>query len=315
MNEGNTLYVYEYGGTGRSGKGTGVEDIATRHPGVATEETGADYRCVTFSLYQEGSITPDMPESVIVEKVAQVHNTDLTDIVADRRAIVEQHGLDVFYTPEVTDMVSLVSPLDSVRKAVKAGFTKRVIAVRDSEVETLLVDGRNLAPVVEAIPGVSLVMRTFLSCYPIEAAFRECARQGIDLGTEEGQGELSKIAASIEKRNKNDAARDNDPVVPDQDAIDYWYDPLVFEYTIKKYRQQHNLGYNDAVLEMFGKPGADYTDHPRSGVGLLAVLTGLQINFDTTSFRIYEDPKQAMLDTMNEMFEEAHGFIGDLKAA
>lgn len=70
----------------------------------------------------------------------------------------------------------------------KAGFKSRVEAVRDDdEHDVLLVDGRNLNSVVETVEGVRLLMRTFVSCSPTGAAWRECSRKGVDRLSEEGK--------------------------------------------------------------------------------------------------------------------------------
>ncbi len=98
------LLVFEYSGTARSGKGSIVNYIAERYTGVATEETGADYRVVTHTLLNEGLLTPDMTPDVLAQRIGQYSIAELSDIVAARPQIVEEHGLDSFYASEVGDI-------------------------------------------------------------------------------------------------------------------------------------------------------------------------------------------------------------------
>lgn len=309
-NSGNNLLVLEYGGTARSGKGTIVSHLAARHEGVATEETGADYRMVTRVLLDEGVIDPQMAPIDIVNKVNDVGSGNLTDIVASRNVYQQMSGLEKLYETDVSTTVASVSPVEIVRKAVKAGFTKRIEAVRDSgDHEILLVDGRNLKPVIDKIDGVELGMRTFVSCNPSEGAWREVSRQGIEIGTKESQVAFVSAYEAIESRNRADANRAVDPVRPDANAIDYWYDFAVQRNTREWYARQegHEGSADEWFLGEFGveNPKRKERELLRRSVGALAYTTMKQIKFETDCFRTHEQPKEAMLEAANITFEEA----------
>lgn len=71
------LNVFEYGGTGRSGKGTVVGWLGRMHPEVTTDETGVYYRAVTFGLMEDGRLEPYMPDGAVgtVVKKTRTWNT------------------------------------------------------------------------------------------------------------------------------------------------------------------------------------------------------------------------------------------------
>lgn len=297
------LLVAEYSGTARSGKGSIVKHLSEGDSAVASEETGADYRAVTKTLLLGGELERGMSDENVARALASVSFEALADMVARRHDLVGEYGLDALYQPDVTELVSLVSPIAEVRKAVKAGFKTRVEAVRDDdEHDILLVDGRNLNSVIETVEGVRLLMRTFVSCQPIEAAWRECMRSGIDLSSDEGQ----KILQAITERNRNDALRQNDPVAPDSGAIEYWYDDLAFDAAIRSYADELCGGDFEKALDVcFRKPAEEFKHTTKLGAGVLAVGTGRQIHFDTTSFRGHHSSKEAMLDASEQMLGEA----------
>jgi len=307
MSEAAPLLVFEYGGTGRSGKGSIVQHLANTHPGVVSDETGADYRALTRTLITDEVISPDMPGEVIAKEISSIDDNVLTEMVANRKALVETVGLASLYEPDVQGLVASVSPLINVRKAVKAGFAQRVRAVRDSEAEVLLVDGRTLAPIIEKIRGTRLVLRTFVSCYPAEAALREVERQGLEIGSPEGRTVWESSYGLVMARNEADATRTIDPVRPDADAIDYWADQVVLEQTIQDYMRTNGVTEKaDALMQMFPNRHADMSDYPRTGAATFAVNSGRQLHFNTTPFRGYTecDPREAMLDAATVMFDE-----------
>lgn len=302
------LEVFEYGGTARSGKGTIVAWLSEMHPEVATDETGADYRSVTLCLLNEGILEVGMNEDAITAAVQKVSLGALTDFAARRKEVENEFGTDALYAPKVGDIVGDVSPLDSVRKAVKKGFTKRVETVRDNDDHSiLLVDGRNLGPVIEAISGTELVLKTFVYCHPIEAARRECLRDGLMPNTSEWDQAFEKHYDSIVKRNNKDKNRDNDPVKPDQNNIDYWKSSDLTNSTIDLYARFLFDGDKTQAMQKMFDADRDYTDIPRVGAGMKAFAQKRQIYFDTTPFASYQYPgsKHAMLLAANTMFEEA----------
>ncbi len=309
MKSAEDLQVFEYGGTARSGKGSIVSWLAEVHPYVATDETGADYRAVTLGLLLEQKLDPDMDEAQVGHVINNTSTGKLSDLAARRYELEAEHGKDSLYAPEVRDIVHFVSPLEVVRDAVKSGFQRRVEAVRDAgENRTLLVDGRNLGAIIEKINGTQLVLRTFVFCNAGEAALRECARQGIDPESEDGQKTLAAEYETITARNHADSHRKLDAVEREQDSIDYWTSQDLFGRTLTLYADLLFEGNKGAALNAISQSEPDSGDHteiPRIGAGLKAVKEDRQIYFDTSPFRQYTDPKHSMLSAANTMFEEA----------
>lgn len=232
------LLVVEYGGTARSGKGTIVNHLEKTYDGVTSDETGADYRAVTKALLERGDLEEGMTDEHIQRILAGTTFELIASLAADRKALVEEFGLDSLYTPTVSELASSVSPIPLVREAVKTGFATRIEAVRDqTEYEVLAVDGRNLKEVVNKVEGTRLIMRTFTQCLPAQAAIRECLRSGIDPLSPEGQ----EIHAGIVRRNEKDANRDIDPVQTDVDALHYWHDVPLVQETLDSFADSRHI--------------------------------------------------------------------------
>lgn len=290
-------------GTGRGGKGTIANDIEATYSGVARDETGIDYRAVTFVAVKDSVIEAGMPDEVAIQKVEGIGLNELIEIAASRPAIVEEYGEKALYDGDVKELVSVVSQSDTVRQAVKGGFKKRVEAVvAAGESQFLVVEGRNLSPIIQKVEGAKLIMRMFVSCVPIEAAIRECARLGKDPSNPEA---LLKELKLIKGRNARDANRPVDAVKPDKDVIDYWLDGAPYD-EVKRLYMHHDLE-NDFIgtYQKVVEEGHHYLTAQRTGRGWLSAATGLQIHFDTSIYRMYEDPKGAMLKAARQMFEEA----------
>jgi cytidylate kinase len=235
----NPLLVFDYDGTARGGRGAIIANIAKDDPTIATDQTGADYRALTRILIDDGRIELDMPTGVVAAKLGRLAVPEITSIVERRNEIVARQGLLSFYTPDVSELVSAVSPIRAIREAVKVGFTRRVEAIiQDDEHGTLLVDGRNLAHVVASLPAAKLVMSTFVSCPPMEAAMREL----VGTGQEDSNEALVKAYKAIRRRNNHDAERTIDPVIPDADAIDYWYDQDIFTHSLQRIADRLRIG-------------------------------------------------------------------------
>lgn len=295
--------VFEYSGTPRSGKGSIVGHISSIYEGVAVEEAGADYRVLTRSLLETSVLEAGLPIEEVAKRVERLGIASLTGILAEKAAILEEFGHDSLYMWDVADLVGMVAPNPDVQAAVNTGFGQRVEGVIQSgESQILLVDHRNSVPIIRAIPAARLVMRTFVSCMPIEAAWRECARQGIVLGGED----FMNVYHGIVERSELDANRKIDPVVPDEYAIDYWYDQTIFDMTTRRIADLLYEGdYWRAVKESFSE-FREFTDVIRHGAGAKAIQTGRQIKFDTTPFREFVlDPKADMLRAARIMFDEA----------
>ncbi len=301
------LYVFEFGGTGRSGKNTIVSHLAETYPGIATEETGRDYRVVTKKLLLDGVIELDMPDEVVTKTVDNVGAKSLTDIVSEAHSFVSQHGVEAIHSDDVNKLVGVISPVQALRSAVKSGFQNRIEKKRDDDnYGILLVDGRNLAPVVRGVAGVELVMRTFVTCESSEAARREILRQRLSIETSEAREMFRRQVELIEKRNDHDRNRSIDPVIPDEDAIDYWKDPWILDMTAQRYADEYFGGDYMESLDQLNVNQRNMKDVFRIGVGTEAASHDRQIYFDTTPFfASYVDSKNAMLTAADQMFMEA----------
>lgn len=303
------LRVLEFGGTARSGKGTIVESLSRAHPGVGTEETGADYRAVTRGLIRTDVIEPGMVAEDVELAVGKMSEDALIDLAARRKEIEEAEGKRSLYAEDVNAIVHHVSPLDIVRSAVKGGFQKRVEKVRDSgETSVLLVDGRNLGEIIKKIEGTRLVLRAFVYCEPYEAARRECLREQERLapGSPEWDMRYSRSYGFILDRNSTDKNRALDPVVPDKDCIDYWRNQTLLDIQLRTYADLAFDGNISQAAQAMLLDRADSTEiGSRIGAGIKAVKEKRQVHLDTTPFRNYPNSIEAMNLAVSRMYDEA----------
>ncbi|MEJ0073560.1 MAG: hypothetical protein WDN27_05840 [Candidatus Saccharibacteria bacterium] len=229
-------------------------------------------------------------------------------MVAERPNIVATHGIDVLYDEGVTNTVGSVSPIPAVRKAVKAGFTKRIQkVVEDESKNILLVDGRNLAPAVEAIPETALVMRTFVGTLSYEGAWRELDRNISlkDAPLHARQDYFMTSEQQLQARNSQDANRETDRVIPDADAIDYWWEQPLLSENLRHFADLYYGGNEMDAWEATTRSSEAFR-FLRQGVGSLAVRSGRQIFFDTTNYRQQypSNPVRPMLEAARQMFSE-----------
>lgn len=269
MAEAKDLLVFDYNGTARSGKGTIVKFLCQSYPAIATsEETGKDYRAITKTLLETGQLHGGMSSADVTAVVNNCHLDQLIEIVSSRAAIIARYGEDGLYDELVGGLVAGTGRSTQARTAVKDGLRSRVAKIRDDgNFRAVLLDGRNLAPVVADLAGVQIRLRTFVTCTAAEAARRECLRRGIDPASTEA----AKVLQSLEKRTREDAERSQDAARPDTDAIDYW-----------------QPGQLDGL-----------------SVAQFAAQSGRQILFDTTPFTTSRDSKAAMLSAAKVMFNDA----------
>lgn len=108
-------------GATRSGKGSLAEHFAKR-PGVAKDETGADYRAVTKALLEKGTLDPEMNKDTVNKALARTATADIVDLAKNSHAIQAEHGLKALYAPDVANTVHHVAQHQELRTAVKAGF-------------------------------------------------------------------------------------------------------------------------------------------------------------------------------------------------
>jgi cytidylate kinase len=273
------LLVIDLDGRPRGGKGTIAKGFTSKYEGMAIEETGADYRTVTKKLLADRIIHPSMAGVQISNRVAHVDEGALQEIVDNRQEIVaafERNEKDALYTGEVASTVQYVSRVASVRKAIKAGFTQRLMSAKASErISVVCTDGRRLSNLVREVDDVELVMSSFVTCSPLEVGLRECARQGVDINTVEGSKVFHAARTRAEERSFQDRIRSEDPVGPEANTLDYW------------------------ALQS-------------TAVGAIAAQTGRQVLLDTSMFRKEspEDPVAAMVQAADTMFTDALDVYG-----
>lgn len=289
----------------RSGKGTLAEHFAER-PEVAKDETGADYRAVTKALLEKGTLDPEMDKTAVGKALAKTATATMVELAANSHAIQAEHGLKSLYTPDVAGLVHHVAQHPELRTAVKTGFQERIRAVRDKgDHELLIVDGRNLESVIQAVEGTDLFMRLYTDCTPEEAAIRECLKNGVSIEaqqTPEGQAEYQAALVRIIERRHEDHTRKNDAVRVDEDAINYWNDPDARALTAAEMSEEWGVPIGLAMDRLASKPKS----HLRVGVGSLARRLGRQIYFPTDLRDDYpDDPVQPMFDAGDTLLNES----------
>lgn len=294
------LWVVESNGTPRSGKGTITAGLAETISGSAQDETGADYRAVTFGLMLDELIDPEMDAATIEQIIASLNQSEIASYAAQRYEIVAESGNDALYTPEVNRIVGFVSPFEVVRAAVKDGFSKRVLKhVTNPDTQILFVDGRNLAPVINKIDGAELLLRQFVDCQPLVAAQREALRTGIDLRDPESDAWFRQTRADIRNRQLSDERRAIDPVKPDDNSIDYWFNTSILDETAEKISRARQITFARAAMLLTDK-ATDFRRDGRHGAGAKAAAENRQVYFDTS-----EVGKEDMLTYARRMVDEA----------
>ena len=300
MAEQQRLWVVESNGTPRSGKGTITAGLAEAFPGSAQDETGADYRAVTYGLILDALLDPEMDAQTVQNIVTALDQSAIASYAAQRYEIVAENGNDALYTPEVNRIVGFVSPFEIVRAAVKDGFSKRVMKhVNNPDTQLLFVDGRNLSPVINKIEGAELLLRQFVDCQPLVAAQREALRAGIDLRLPENDTWFRRTRADIRNRQISDERREIDPVRPEASAIDSWFNTSALNETAEKLARSRRLTFAQASMLLTAK-ATDFRRDGRHGAGAKAVAENRQVYFDTS-----EVGKADMLTYARRMVDEA----------
>ncbi len=294
------LWVVESNGGPRSGKGTITSGLAASFPGAAQDETGADYRAVTFGMIRDEIIDPEMSGNRIGKIVKALSRDTIAAYAAQRYEIVAEAGEPALYTPEVNDTVKWVSPHNVVRGAVKEGFRRRLKRQADDpDVHFLFVDGRNLTPVIKKVKGAQPLLRLFVECHPMAATQREAARAGVDLNDPENDDWFRKTLAGIQERKRVDEERTSDPVLPDNDKINYWFNSQVSDETAERLALQLKIPFS-AAAKMITRGEGMFRKGGRQGAGAKAYAENRQIYFDTT-----EIGREAMVANARNMVEEA----------
>jgi cytidylate kinase len=292
------LWVVESSGGPRSGKGTITEHLGRVYPLARIDETGADYRAVTLALIEDGTLDPAMSDEIVAQTVAQLKAEHITDLAARRYEIVAALGKEALYSPVVNVVVGKVSQVPSIRQPIKNGFARRVEARVLDDTALLVVDGRNLGPIIQKIAGAKSLLRLFIDCSIEAAVYREAKRASIDLSDPAAQAWYDETYRSIEDRRETDKKRAIDPAVRDPDHINYWYKNESVRLTNQLLALRYGL--TEAAVSKRKIEGNIHKKGGRQGVGALAYLSGRQVYFDTTEVGLTD-----MLGFAKDMVDEA----------
>ncbi len=311
------LQVAEITGVTRGGKGTLVKTVVESREGVASEETGLDYRALTRFLERSGIIEVDMPDDVMTRAVMAVDSRMFVSALARKAELITEVGRKSLYADDIEAMVSNIGSVPDVRTAVKDGFKTRVEAVRDSgDYNFLLVDGRNLAPVVREIDDVDLCFRAFVKCNATEAAWRQTEAAGLSIATPAGEEAFRSHLASVRSRNKRDGSRAIDPVRTDprNNIYSYWAEPWRVSDTVVLMEavgadidalgltEQRNVGVTGGKFDTFF-----YCPDPEAAAD--AAIMGRQLLFDTAPFRMKDPRGEASVAAMNQAVLEMFDYL------
>jgi len=297
--EPNKLWIVECNGTPRSGKGTITSGLAKSVSGAALEETGIDYRAVTFCLLEKNIIQENSAQDEILAEIEKLSDEEVASFVANRHEIVTNGKQKELYGNTVSSLVGKIARHPKVRVAVKNAFRQRVQKhIADPETYILFIDGRDLIKVIKDLPGINTLIRLFIDCQPFVAAIREARRQKIDVDDPKNDEWYRAALQNIRDRQHADESRKIDPVAVDGDAINYWYNVAVEYETAERLSKKQNISF--AAAADITTSHNDFRADGRYGAGAKAVEEDRQVYFDTTEIN-----KDTMLSLVERMIEEA----------
>lgn len=300
-NSNHKLWVVESSGTPRSGKGTISAGLAETIPGATHDETGADYRTVTLGLLNDKIINPKMDDQQIIKTIEDMDYDSIVHYAAQRYELISEFGNEALYSLDVAKLVGKISPIPSIRQAVKDGFKKRLkVHAENPNIQILFVDGRNLAPVIEQISEINILLRLFVDCQPFIAAKREALRQNIDTTDSLNDKWYRDTVQNIQERQKADEYRKLDPVCKDSNSINYWYNAAIEYETSENLAKQRCITFAAAADMIASGSGGHFRQGGRHGAGAKATAENRQVYFDTTEIN-----KPNMLSFVERMVEEA----------
>ncbi len=197
-----TNIIIAIDGHSSCGKSTLAKDLS-QHFDLLYIDTGAMYRCVTLYFIQYGIKIEDNQK---IEEALK--NIDIDFFRQDNRQCVCLNGIDVtdeIRTPEISDYVSEVATVSSVRKKLveqQRGYGKS---------KNLIMDGRDIGTVV--FPQADL--KLFLTAN----AETRAKRRYLELIQKSIPVTLEEILANVLKRDKIDSNREDSPLMKANDAI------------------------------------------------------------------------------------------------
>jgi cytidylate kinase len=158
-------------------------------------DTGAMYRMVTYAALRDGI---DLHNENAVSDVAKKMTVVMTH---DRFIVDEVDVTDIIRGPEVTEAVSIVAALSSVRNELRTAQRTWVDNAGGGVVE-----GRDIGTVV--FPDATL--KVFLTASPAERAQRRVSQSG---------GDVTEIEEQIRKRDHLDSTRADSPLRESNDSL------------------------------------------------------------------------------------------------
>jgi cytidylate kinase len=158
-------------------------------------DTGAMYRMVTYAALRDGI---DLHNENAVSDVAKKMTVVMTH---DRFIVDEVDVTDIIRGPEVTEAVSIVAALSSVRNELRTAQRTWVDNAGGGVVE-----GRDIGTVV--FPDATL--KVFLTASPAERAQRRVSQSG---------GDVTEIEEQIRKRDHLDSTRADSPLRESDDSL------------------------------------------------------------------------------------------------
>jgi len=188
------LRIVAIDGPAGAGKSTIAKALAVSL-NIPYLDTGAMYRMVTYAALRDGI---DLHNENAVSDVAKKMTVVMTH---DRFIVDEVDVTDIIRGPEVTEAVSIVAALSSVRNELRTAQRTWVDNAGGGVVE-----GRDIGTVV--FPDATL--KVFLTASPAERAQRRVSQSG---------GDVTEIEEQIRKRDHLDSTRADSPLRESDDSL------------------------------------------------------------------------------------------------
>ena len=188
------LRIVAIDGPAGAGKSTIAKALAVSL-NIPYLDTGAMYRMVTYAALRDGI---DLHNENAVSDVAKKMTVVMTH---DRFIVDEVDVTDIIRGPEVTEAVSIVAALSSVRNELRTAQRTWVDNAGGGVVE-----GRDIGTVV--FPDATL--KVFLTASPAERAQRRVSQSG---------GDVTEIEEQIRKRDHLDSTRADSPLRESNDSL------------------------------------------------------------------------------------------------
>ncbi len=223
-------------GPAGSGKSTSAKLVAQRL-GFLYIDTGAMYRAITFEAKRRNILND---QDAVVDLANHI---DIELKFIDGTTYVKVDGYDVtgfIRTPEINQLVSDVSKIEGVRKALVD--KQRIMGRKDGGV---VMEGRDIGTVVFPDAEVKIFLTASIEQRAIRRK-KEFEEKGIDISLEDTKNNLL-------KRDKIDSSRKVSPLVKAADAFEVDTSKVTIE-------QQVNI-ILDRVAQFAAEKGIDFSQN------------------------------------------------------